>query len=193
VSYVVSAIVKYVCFDLDRNEVFYFMIKKPHFSPCSFVVTTTIRQNSEATKAGLDKECEIEMASPECVDYGQFLEQLNVIRSSLDHFENKKRTLKDALKSIQITAGASSKAKSSPKLTEALEAAKKATAEFGVTSVEARLAWEDYEEIASSGLDNAMGVSLADECSLESGQAACQAIEEMDRVMAVLLAVSESK
>lgn len=70
----------------------------------------------------------------------------------------------------------------SPQLREAMDVAKKATDEFGATSTEARLAWEDVEEIASASNANAMGVNLIDECLVEQVEA-CEGLEELTRVL----------
>lgn len=130
--------------------------------------------------------------SVECMDYGRFLDELYVIRDLIgDKGKNKKSSLAETLKMIKLSKPESATAPSSEKLTAALEDAKAATEEFGVTSKEARLAWETYEEIAASGNQNAIGVNLLEECSLEAGQEACRAMEELERVMPVLLAISK--
>jgi hypothetical protein len=105
--------------------------------------------------------------------------------------DKKKLGLVDVLKNVKLSKPEAVKATSSPELDAALAEAKKATAESGITSSAARLAWETYEEIASSGLGNAMGVSLLEECDIETAQNACQAIEELDRVMNVLTAIQK--
>lgn len=138
---------------------------------------------------------------------------------------DQKKSLIDTLKIIKLEAPAAATAKSSKELTDALEAAKAATAEYGVTSSEARLAWETYEgtriiqilgwincggfkcipypltftcmvsmpltEIASNSNENAIGVNLLEECSVESGIEACRAMEELQRVLPVLMAISK--
>jgi hypothetical protein len=53
-----------------------------------------------------------------------------------------------------------------------------------------QLAWETYEEIASSGTKNAVGINLMEECGIESGTEACKAMEELERVLPVLMALS---
>jgi len=70
----------------------------------------------------------------------------------------------------------------SPLLRKALETAKQATEEFGVESSQAKLAWEDVEEIASASNDNAMGTNLIDECLVEQIEA-CEGLEELTRVL----------
>ena len=135
-----------------------------------------------------------EEPSAECLDYARFLDQLTILRDSMSNTESKKTksSLIDALKNIKLskpTNGAP--ASNSPELTKALLEAKEATEQYGITSSEARLAWETYEEIASTGLENAYGINLAEECGIESGQEACKAMEELERVMPILLAMSK--
>ena len=162
----------------------------------SFIVINTLQHYSEATKGSLDQECDIEATSPECLDYGRFLDELVVVRDAMAQLDKTKQrvSLVQALQAIRIQAPEGTKVKSSPELTQALDAAKQATSEFGVTSAEARLAWETYEEIASAGYGNAVNVvSLLEECSVEVGADACKAIEELERVMPILLSLDLSK
>ena len=138
------------------------------------------------------EECDPEELTAECLDYGIFLDELRTIQAVMaeEDKDRKKRNLVDVLKNVKLSAPEGTKVTSSPQLTEALENAKAATAQHGITSSEARLAWETYEEIASSDRrENAMGISLLEECSVESGQEACNAIAELDRVMGVLMAL----
>lgn len=74
----------------------------------------------------------------------------------------------------------------SPLLRKAIELANAATEKHGITSSEAKLAWEDVEEIASavSQKANADLPNLVDECLVEELEA-CQAIEELQRVLAL--------
>jgi dihydropteroate synthase len=46
-------------------------------------------------------------------------------------------------------------------------------------------------EIASNSNENAVGVNLLEECSVESGIEACRAMEELQRVLPVLMAISK--
>jgi len=148
--------------------------------------------HSEALKGSIVEECDPDDLTPACLDYGRFLDELRTIQDAMAEQaqDRKKRNLVDVLKNVKLIAAEGTKVTSSPQLTEALEKAKAATAQHGITSSEARLAWETYEEIASSDRrENAMGVSLLEECSVESGQEACEAIAELDRVMGVLMAL----
>lgn len=164
------------------------LLKLTYQSPSS-----TTSDNTQATLGSLDEECDVDATTDDCKDYGRFLDELKVLRDTIGiPKENKKKSLIEVIKNIKLSPPESSKATSTPELTASLENAKAVTAEFGITSPEAKLAWESYEEIASSGLGNAMTVSLAEECSVEAGLDACKGMEELDRVLAVLLAVSDS-
>lgn len=140
----------------------------------------------------LDEECEVAEVSPKCEEYGRFLDELFTIRDSMGEQRdgNKKASLAETLKLVKLGKPESALVESSDALTAALEAAKLATSEHGIASVQARLAWETYEEIASTGFKNAVGINLAEECSVEAGLDACKAMEELERVMPVLLALS---
>jgi hypothetical protein len=143
----------------------------------------------------LDQECEVEEVSAKCEDYGRFLDELVTLRDAIGSSSDAastKQSLAATLKMVQLTPPkAGAPVTSSAELTAALAAAKEATAAHGIASVEARLAWETYEEIASTGYSNAVGVNLAEECSVEAnGLDACKAMEELQRVMPVLMALS---
>jgi hypothetical protein len=142
----------------------------------------------------LDQECVVDEVTPKCEEYGRFLDELFTIRDLIGESEpDKKSTLAETLKMVKLGQPESKPVTSSTELTSALEAAKAATSEFGISSIEARLAWETYEEIAASGLGNAVGINLAEECSVDAGLDACKAMEELQRVMPVLLALSSKK
>ena len=154
--------------------------------------------SSEAAKGSLTEECEVaEEPTAECLDYGRFLDELYILRDLLGDKEQQehKMSLADVLKNIKLSKPEAKAGEhtNSPELDAALAEARAATETHGITSPEARLAWETYEEIASTGTGNAVGINLMDECSIESGQEACQAMEELERVMPVLLAISMKK
>jgi hypothetical protein len=77
--------------------------------------------------------------------------------------------------------------KPAPKIPGLWDAKLKARAisqQFGNFSVEAKLAWEEVEEIASAGLENALGDSWTDQtCDLAQAAEACMALEELERFM----------
>jgi hypothetical protein len=66
----------------------------------------------------------------------------------------------------------------------ALEEAKDLSSKFGASSTEAKLAWETVEDIASNSASEATKGDLSDECLIETIEA-CEAIEEMQRVLHV--------
>lgn len=93
------------------------------------------------------------------------------------------KSITDEMANIKLVVTKSTPGNDSPEQRAALENAKAMSAEFGATSPQAKLAWEDLEEIASSGLSNSMGTRLDEECLVESAKEACMALEELDRVM----------
>jgi len=65
---------------------------------------------------------------------------------------------------------------------QALAEAKDAVKLHGPTSVEAKLAWETVEEIASNNMSEVTKGNIEDECLVEALEA-CEAIEEIRRVV----------
>jgi hypothetical protein len=86
--------------------------------------------------------------------------------------------------------------KPAPKIPGLWDAKLKARAfsdNYGYDSVEAKLAWEDVEEIASSGLSNSMGGMInEDQCDLIQAAEACMALEELDRFFTNYYATNNS-
>lgn len=151
--------------------------------------------NSAAFTGGIsDDDCfigEDDAAPEECVDYAAGVAA--VVKSAYDALETTDKTKSDSEKSIAesvkpVSLFSSSRGRAdSPEvntaLLAALENAKKLTAELGITSSEAKLAWEDVEEIASSSTSEATKKSLSlEECEVDKIEA-CEALEELDRVI----------
>lgn len=65
----------------------------------------------------------------------------------------------------------------------ALKEAKEMEKVHGKGSPEAAVAWAELEEVASSGLSNAMGTRLDEECLVETAMEACQALDELNRAL----------
>lgn len=162
------------------------------YLPSSFLVTFYIRQHkkhSAATLGTLDQECDIsdEEMSAKCEEYATKMEELKSIVGdfSMSKFEQMK-ALTSELSNIKITVESAPK-KDTPEVRaavqEALDAAKQATEEFGADSPEANVAWAEVEEVASTGLGNAMGARLDEECLVETAMDACAALEELNRAM----------
>jgi hypothetical protein len=74
-----------------------------------------------------------------------------------------------------------------PGLWDAKLKARAASQIYGLTSTEARLAWEEVEELASAGLEGAAGSAInnptEEACSLNVAAEACMALEELDRFL----------
>ena len=113
----------------------------------------------------------------------EFQENLQVVKRLTKDLKDHQKHMNDVAKELQalkITPPENRPAPKSPQLDAALTKAKAASVEFGNASKEARLAWEEVEEIASSGLENAMGEDMTEECLVEAAEH-CLALEELDR------------
>ncbi|CAJ1934398.1 unnamed protein product [Cylindrotheca closterium] len=89
------------------------------------------------------------------------------------------------IEAIKLSAPKNTPAQENVQLQEAMDNAKRLTQAFGVHSSEAKVAWETVEEIASSGsIENAMGGMLTpEECLVDAASEACEALEELNRVL----------
>lgn len=145
--------------------------------------------NSAATKGSLEDECDIsdEELSAKCMDYESKMAEL---KSIVGNFEMSKfdqmKALTNELSNIKVTVQSASQ-KDSPELkaavAKAMAEAKKISDEKGADSPEAKVAWTEVEEIASSGLQNAVGARLDEECLVDTAQEACMALEELNRAL----------
>lgn len=113
--------------------------------------------------------------------YKERLDQLNLRKDgALDEKIREMRAVAEEMRSIRLEEVEPEPAKDSPALRAAVAEAKATSDKFGATSKEARVAWDNVEEIASSGLDNALGGMLEEECWVDVSYA-CEALEEVDR------------
>mmetsp|Transcript_6062 Transcript_6062/g.7826 ORF Transcript_6062/g.7826 Transcript_6062/m.7826 type:complete len:218 (-) Transcript_6062:178-831(-) len=144
--------------------------------------------NSPATMGGMDQECELDdegSITAACSEYDTKMAELSALMNEYETKLTKMKTLTQDLSSIKGKVNSASKptGNDSPEtqtaMTKAISEAKKASEEFGPTSSEAKLAWETVEDIASSGLGNAMGSTLDEECLVEQASDACKAMEEL--------------
>lgn len=113
----------------------------------------------------------------------EFQANLDVVKRLTKDLKDHQKHMNSVAKEMQalkLAAPENRPAPKSPELDAALSRAKRMSAEFGNTSQEARLAWEEVEEIASSGLENAMGEDMTVECLVEAAEH-CLALEELDR------------
>jgi len=111
----------------------------------------------------------------------QVQELLHETKPKLEHMKE----LLAELKNIRLISPDSKPAVNTPAIQEALAKAKQAVNEYGATSNEAKLAYEELEEVSSAGLDNAMGARLDEECLVDTAMEACMALDELNRVMSL--------
>ena len=141
---------------------------------------------SAATKGSLEDECELDEELNSACE--QYEEQKTQLAAALQELQSdpklaQMKELAASMKNIKLTVQQKTAAPPSPAVTAALQAAMDAEQEFGKGSPEAVVAWSELEEVASSGLENSMGARFDEECLVESAQAACEALDELDRVV----------
>jgi hypothetical protein len=140
-------------------------------------------------KGSLDNECLLEddgSVSRACEEYHNKLDTLYDLVQQIGPKREYMQKLAEEMQAIKLAVneGASRPAaggRNSPQLQAALAEAKATEEEFGRNSPEARVAWDNVEEVAAAGLDNAMGPRLDEECLVETAMEACRAIEELKR------------
>ena len=112
--------------------------------------------------------------------YKEQLAKLDLRQNGLGEKIREMKAIAEEMRAIRMEEVEPEPAKDSPALRAAVEAAKQASEQYGASSPEARVAWETVEEIASAGLDNALGGMLDEECWVDVSYA-CEALEEVDR------------
>mmetsp|Transcript_2935 Transcript_2935/g.6579 ORF Transcript_2935/g.6579 Transcript_2935/m.6579 type:complete len:384 (-) Transcript_2935:165-1316(-) len=106
--------------------------------------------------------------------------------SSVRRFAHNPELMDDIATELQSIKLSPPSKKPPPKIPGLWDAKLKARAmsqQFGNDSVEAKLAWEEVEELASAGLDNAIGESSYQTCDVGQAAEACLALEELDRFL----------
>jgi hypothetical protein len=89
------------------------------------------------------------------------------------------------IRAVKLAEPPKGSGQDSPALQAALKKAKAISAEKGSDSPEAKLAWEEVEEVAAASNENALGgMLLEDECLVETIEA-CEAIMELQRALMV--------
>jgi len=164
-----------------------------HFTPLYFdnrITPNDINNdddNSEATKGSADVDCQVDGDSSElCKEYDEKMEALQSIMKQIKPELDNVQALATELRNVKIGAPESKPKPQSPELMAAIESAQAVSQEKGESSVEARLAWETVEEVASAPrTENAMGGMLTDECLVETAADACAALEELNRALEV--------
>ena len=92
------------------------------------------------------------------------------------------KTLAQEVQSMKLLTPTISNAPDIPMLQELIAQAIQTSDEFGNGSNEAKLAWENVEEVSASDNSVAMMPSLEEECLVEAVQG-CEALEELGRVI----------
>jgi len=143
------------------------------------------RDNSVATLGNLNDECEVEEVSSDCLEYNKSLEKLQVLlEASKPSLTSLVDDISTSISQVKLAVPKSTAAPNSPELITALEEAKKVTEENGIDSPAAQVAWSTVEEIAAAGNSNAVGGALsAEECLVDAAKEACEAIEELNRMI----------
>ena len=144
---------------------------------------TVFFARSEATKGTLD-DCDIESVDEACLEYGKQLDELAKLMKTQQPNIRAMKEMAATVKKVKLATPTPSSGAASKELEKALAEAKATTAEKGLTSPEARVAWETVEEIASAGTGNAEGgVLTEDECLIDAALEACAAMEELNRLL----------
>ena len=128
-----------------------------------------------------DEECLVSEIEA-CQEYNQKLVELSRLIEDTAPKMDTVKTLASEIKAIKLANPEIKAGADSPTLRKALKIAQQATEKYGVESSEAKLAWEDVEELAAAGTENSMGVNLLDECLVEEIEA-CEGLEELQRVL----------
>jgi len=141
--------------------------------------------NTAASMGSLADECETEVVKPECVEYGEKLDELQglVAANAFPDDSSISKELAGTVGQVKFPKPEKVRAPNSAALDAALEEAKAVTADKGIKSPEAAVAWETVEEIAAAGNANALGETLTDfECVVEAAKEACVALEELGKI-----------
>jgi hypothetical protein len=118
------------------------------------------------------------------MDYSAKLNELESLLGSQKPILNTMKKIAEEIRAVKLTIPEPSVGTPNAKLLDALAEAKSISEAKGITSADARVAWDVVEEIAAAGNSESMGdVLTADECLIEAAQAACEALEELNRVL----------
>lgn len=144
--------------------------------------------NSAASMGSLVDECDVEIVSQECLEYNDALEDLQELLEETapphDEASMFAKELASTVEPVKLSVPNTGSAPPSAALQKALVEARKITSRKGLASSEAAVAWETVEQIAAAGNANALGGSLtADECYVEAAKEACDALEELHKIV----------
>jgi hypothetical protein len=155
--------------------------------------TILLITRSAAYKQGSEDDCEwmdevkkvaLEQA---CVDLDAKKKELEKMVASMSREQAGKlqhmKELAEEMQAIKLAKTPGKTALLSPAMKQALQAVNDTIEKYGKDSPEAKMAWEELDEIASSGNSNAIGKRLDEECLVESAMETCSALEELNRVL----------
>jgi glycerol-3-phosphate dehydrogenase len=143
--------------------------------------------HSEASKGSLADDCDVDDVDKACLEYNAKMEELQALIKAQQANTVALKAMVETVKKVKLAVPETKAGPASPQLQAALAEAKKITAEKGLDSSEARVAWATVEEIASADNSGALGGGLtAEECLVDAAQEACEALEELNRAMDAL-------
>jgi glycerol-3-phosphate dehydrogenase len=141
--------------------------------------------DSAATAGTLD-ECAIdeEAMSAACLEYSTKVEEMEKLLKAQGPAISALASMAANVKAIKLAVPVAPVGTSSPQLLEAMAEARAVTEEKGITSSEAKIAWETVEELASADNSASLGGKMdADECLVDAAMEACAAMEELQRLL----------
>lgn len=119
-----------------------------------------------------------------CQDYDSKIKELSVAMGNAQiHFDTIKK-LGTEIQAIKIPSPPAPQAAGGIDMSKLISEAKLAGDKFGVSSTEAKMAWETVEEIASNDSSEEQKGSLDEECLVEM-MTACEALDEVSRVLSL--------
>jgi hypothetical protein len=152
---------------------------------CCFCWSTIILFDSAATAGSLD-ECAVDedAMSAACAEYSTKVEEMEKLLKLQGPAISALAGMAASVKAIKLAVPVVKSGTSSPELLEAMAEARALTEEKGITSSEAKIAWETVEELASADNSASLGGKMeADECLVDAAMDACAALEELQRVL----------
>ncbi|KAL3908960.1 MAG: hypothetical protein SGARI_002827 [Bacillariaceae sp.] len=140
--------------------------------------------HSAATKGSLDEECDIYDMTKACMDYADQMAELRAYIKTQTKSAAELKSMIDGVKKVKLAVPKAEPGKASPMLQAALAEAKRITEEKGISSPEAAVAWDNVEEISAADNSGALGAGMsADECLVDAAQEACEALEELEKMI----------
>jgi len=141
--------------------------------------------NSVAYSGGAtDDECDTDTANEKCKEYEEKKQSLAELLQENKEKLNAMKKLAQEVQSMKlpIPATSSSSAVDVPKIKDLIVKATAASDKFGNDSNEAKLAWENVEEVSASDNSAPTQPDLEELCLVEAAEA-CEALEELGRVI----------